>query len=195
MKLLELEIQNVRGIRDLIITPNGNNFVVWGPNGSGKSAVVDSLDFLLTGEITRLTGRGTRGISLRNHGPHIDCEPGDAWVRGRFQFRNVDKPIELRRCLDSPNVIEYDENFTEQIEPTLDLAKRGQHVLTRRDILRYITAESGTRAREIQELLNITEIEQLRSAFRRTTNNLEKEKEAAEQARARIVIMLLFYFE
>ena len=165
MKLLELEIQNIRGIRELRITPNGNNFVVWGPNGSGKSAVVDSLDFLLTGEITRLTGRGTRGISLRNHGPHIDCEPEDAWVRGLIQFSNVEGPIELRRSLGAPGLIEYDEKFSEQINETLEIARRGQHVLTRRDILRYITAESSTRAREIQELLNITEIENIRSAI------------------------------
>lgn len=180
MKLLELEIHNVRGIRELIITPDGNNFVIWGPNGSGKSAVVDSLDFLLTGEITRLTGRGTRGISLKNHGPHIDCDPGDAWVRGRFQFHNIGEPIEIRRCLETPNIIEYDKKFAEQIMPTLDLAKREQHVLTRRDILRYITSEASTRAQDIQELLNITEIGKLRSAYRRTINILEKEKEAIE---------------
>jgi len=70
MKILELEIHNVRGIRDIILTPNGKNLVVWGPNGSGKSAVVDALDFLLTGKITRLMGKGTGGITLNKHGPH-----------------------------------------------------------------------------------------------------------------------------
>jgi recombinational DNA repair ATPase RecF len=41
MKLLELEIHNIRGIRHLLLKPDGKNLVVWGPNGSGKSAVVD----------------------------------------------------------------------------------------------------------------------------------------------------------
>ncbi len=45
MRLLELEIHNVRGICDLTLKPSGKNLVVWGQNGSGKSAVVDSIDF------------------------------------------------------------------------------------------------------------------------------------------------------
>lgn len=181
MKLLELEIKNIRGIREILITPNGNNFVIHGPNGSGKSAVVDSIDFLLTGEIDRLTGRGTRGISLSEHGPHIDCDPEDSWVRGIFKIPNIDEPIELRRCIKSSSLLEYDTSFSDQIEPVLEVAQRGQHVLTRRDILRYITAEAGTRAKEIQEILNITEIERIRSALRRTITNLEREKVTAEQ--------------
>ena len=52
MKLIELEIKNVRGIKYITLRPNGSNFVVWGSNGSGKSAVVDAIDFLLTGRIT-----------------------------------------------------------------------------------------------------------------------------------------------
>jgi recombinational DNA repair ATPase RecF len=74
MKLLELEIDKVRGIQHLFVKPNGANFVIWGPNGSGKSAVVDAIDFLLTGRIQRLTGKGTGAISLAKHGPHIDHE-------------------------------------------------------------------------------------------------------------------------
>lgn len=48
MKLMNLEINNIRGIHHLESSLNGDNLVIWGPNGSGKSAVVDSIDFLLT---------------------------------------------------------------------------------------------------------------------------------------------------
>ena len=81
MKLLELEINNVRGIRQGLLRPSGKNIVIWGPNGSGKSGVVDALDFLLTGRISRLMGKGTGNISLATHGPHVDCKPADATVR------------------------------------------------------------------------------------------------------------------
>lgn len=87
MKLLELEIDNVRGIGHLLLKPDGKNFVVWGPNGSGKSAVVDAIDFLLTGRITRLIGKGTGGITLAEHGPHIDHEPEEAIVRAVVRVR------------------------------------------------------------------------------------------------------------
>jgi len=59
MKIHELEIHNLRGIKHLKLVTNGENFAVTGPNGAGKSAVVDSIDFLLTGKIQRLTGKGT----------------------------------------------------------------------------------------------------------------------------------------
>lgn len=72
MKLLELEIHNFRGARDLKIKPEGKNFLIWGANGSGKSTVVDALDFLLTGNISRMTGKGTKDIKLKEHAPHID---------------------------------------------------------------------------------------------------------------------------
>ncbi|MBU4179905.1 MAG: ATP-binding protein [Actinobacteria bacterium] len=75
MRLIELDINSVRGITQLTLSPDGKNIVIYGPNGSGKSAVVDAIDFLLTGDISRLSGSGTSGISLKEHGPHIDKQP------------------------------------------------------------------------------------------------------------------------
>ncbi len=66
MRLIELEIQNMRGIRSLKLHPGGRNMIVLGPNGSGKSAVVEAVHFLLTGKISRLTGEGT---GRRRQGP------------------------------------------------------------------------------------------------------------------------------
>ena len=106
MKILELKIKNVRGIKSLQLKPNGKNFVVWGPNGSGKSAVVDAIDFLLTGRISRLMGKGTGKISLRRHGPHIDCAPEDASVRGIFELSGIEKPVEITRSMDSTLLLE-----------------------------------------------------------------------------------------
>ncbi len=74
MKILELKINKIRGIKSLTLTPKGNTFVVWGPNGTGKSGVIDSIDFLLTGQITRLIGASTKALTLKKHGPHIDEE-------------------------------------------------------------------------------------------------------------------------
>ena len=65
MKLLKLEIHNFRGIRNLSIEPHGENFLIYGPNGTGKSAVVDAIDFILTGQISRMKGKGTKDINLK----------------------------------------------------------------------------------------------------------------------------------
>jgi DNA repair exonuclease SbcCD ATPase subunit len=39
--------------------------------GSGKSGVIEAIDFGLTGQMGRLTGRGTNGLSVSEHGPHV----------------------------------------------------------------------------------------------------------------------------
>jgi recombinational DNA repair ATPase RecF len=182
MRLLELEIHNVRGIRDLLLKPDGKNFLVWGPNGSGKSAVVDAIDFLLTGRVSRLTGKGTGDIKLSEHGPHIDHKPEEATVRAIVRVPGAADPVEIARCMGDPSALKAQGSAAPLLEPILTLAGRGQHVLTRREILKYITADAGTRAQQIQELLNIGEIEEIRKALVNVRNDLGKDSQAAERA-------------
>nr|QNO46228.1 DNA replication and repair protein RecF [Methanosarcinales archaeon ANME-2c ERB4] len=182
MRLIELEIDNVRGITHLLLKPEGENFVVWGPNGSGKSAVVDAIDFLLTGRISRLTGEGTGSITLNEHGPHIDHEPIDAVVRAVIQLPGIEEPFEIKRCMGRHSVLECDDSIKPYFEPVMALASRGQHVLTRREILKYITSDASTRAQEIQHLLNVAEIDNVRKAFVKVQNIRKKERQATEHA-------------
>jgi len=180
MKIIELEIYNMRGIRDILLTPKEQNLVVWGPNGSGKSGVVDAVDFLLTGKITRLTGEGSKGVSLNKHGPHIDCKPEEAIVRAKIKLPNLSEPIEIKRCMGNPSRLECDKAVLHHLEPIMALAKQGQHVLTRREILRYITSEGGSRAQEIQSLLNISEVEDIRKSLVKVQNDFGKEFQSAK---------------
>ena len=182
MRLIELEIDNVRGITHLVLKPEGKNFVIWGPNGSGKSAVVDAIDFLLTGRISRLMGEGTGSITLNEHGPHIDHEPIDAVVRAVIQLPGIKEPFEIKRCMGRHSVLECDDSIKPYFEPVMALASRGQHVLTRREILKYITSDASTRAQEIQHLLNVAEIDNVRKAFVKVQNILKKERQTAEHA-------------
>lgn len=182
MKLLELEIQNFRGVKHLKIEPRGNNFLIWGPNGSGKSAIVDSLDFLLTGNVSRMTGKGTKDIKINKHAPHIDFKPADVEVRAIVKLQNLDRPVEIKRSLKDPKKLIYDTSVSPYLEPVLELASRGQHVLTRREILNYITAESSTRARQIEKLLKIDEVEKLRSNLNKSKNTLKNEHKSAQDA-------------
>jgi len=190
MKLLELDIRYVRGIHTLELTPNGNNQVIWGPNGSGKSAVVDAVDFLLTGQISRLAGRGAGELSLTQHGPHVDHTEEEATVTGIFRVPGVPAPLKLSRCFSDPGTLAYDHAYAANLEPILALARRGQHVLSRREILKYIWAEAGTRAEQIQELLNLKDVEDIRQALVRAEHDLARELTAAianvEKARSEL---------
>jgi AAA15 family ATPase/GTPase len=183
MKILELDIQNVRGIPNLSLKPGGKNLVIWGLNGSGKSAVVDAIDFLLTSHISRLIGEGTGEISLAKHGPHIDHKPKEAIVRALIKLDLIKEPVEIKRCMDKPLEVEIncEKESKKFVEFVLWNAQRGQHVLARREILKYIHSEAGNRAKRIQELLNLSEIENIRSALVTVKHKAEEEYRASQR--------------
>lgn len=182
MKILELSVQHVRGIHDIDLDPNGENLLIWGPNGAGKSAIVDAVDFLLTGEISRLTGEGTGGLSLKAHGPHIDYEPSTAAVAASVRIQGVPEPIQISRCMGSPKELVCDPAYIKKLRPALEAARQHQHILSRRELLRFITAEPSTRAEGIQELLSLSPIEKVRSALVKLRNESQRARKAEEKS-------------
>jgi len=184
MKILKLEIKNVRGIPDLTVEPNGKSFVIYGPNGSGKSAVIDAVDFLLTGKIARLSGEGTEGVSLKEHGPHIDkvTDLTNVEVCSEIEVPGITESITISRKMSKPNELYYEKKYEVQLTPILDLLNRGQYVFTRREILKLITAKSSSRAQEIQKVLKLSELEDIRSNLVRIINESRREHNAADVA-------------
>lgn len=170
MRLLSLEITNFRGIKSITLNPKGENFVVWGQNGSGKSAVVDAIDFLLTGRISRLAGEGAGSLSLLKHGPHVDYKPEDSYIKATVAIPGLAGSVVLERKLSNPTALIVDKKVIASIQLILAVAESGQHVLTRREILRYIMAEGGKRSQQVQELLNVREVEDTRQAFVKLSN-------------------------
>lgn len=181
MKILELYIKNIRGIKEISIKPNGKNFVVSGPNGTGKSAVVDALDFLFTGDISRLKGEGTSGISLKEHGPHIDSEPKETIVRATIKMPNSENICTVERSISNPDKLKIISGDPKELSEALEIAKRGQHVLSRREILKYIAAQRGERSKEIQALLNLQKVGVLRALFVSTENEAAKQFESVQK--------------
>jgi len=184
MKILKLDIKYVRGIPDLAIEPKGKSFVVYGPNGSGKSAVVDSIDFLLTGKIARLSGEGTEGVSLKQHGPHIDmvADLTNVEVNAEIEVPGIIDKVLISRTMSKPNELQYDRKHETQLAPILELLNRGQYVFTRREVLKLITAKSSTRAQEIQKVLKLTELEDIRINLVKVYSHAKREYEGAERA-------------
>jgi recombinational DNA repair ATPase RecF len=166
MKILDLEIEHIRGIKDKIpITLDGNNIVIFGPNGTGKSGIVDAVDFLFTGDISRLSGRGSKGMSLKEHGPHIDSNPENAIIKAKVLFEGKPTPVVLERQMSNPKVLIGCDEIDSDCKEALNIASKGQHVLSRSEILKFIEAESGQRSKEIQALLNLSKIEETRATF------------------------------
>ena len=127
-------------------------------------------------------GEGTSGITLTRHGPHIDQEPESAIVTATVQLEGIAQPIQLSRCMSQPDQLVCPDEAKTSLAKTRDLMRRGGVVLTRRDILRYVAAEAGKRANEVEELLNLKDVNDVRSSLVRARTELTRNEKAAQRA-------------
>ena len=176
IKLESVHIEWARGIaQKLELDFQQKPFAISGPNGSGKSAVVDAVEFALTGQIGRLEGTGTKGLSVTEHGPHVDKAkfPDASFVSLRMHIPELKKSATITRKFKSPK--------DPRIEPADDdvkalLAEVAAHpeiTLSRREIIRFILVEPSRRSAEIQTLLKLDEIGETRSALNTAHNRLQ----------------------
>jgi recombinational DNA repair ATPase RecF len=175
MKIHELEITDLRGIRHVTLKPGGKNYVIWGPNGSGKSAVVDAIDFLFQGRMARLEGAGTGEISTAKHGFHVDSQQSKAVVQAIVSLDGIKGTFSLSRALAKPQVLIFPREHEEQLRPVLEVMRTGQYVLTRREILRFITSTGAERAKWIQILLRLESLETMRSTLVKVAHESKKQ--------------------
>lgn len=169
-----VRIQELRGIRELEIKPGRKSFVISGPNGSGKSGVVDAIEFGLTGEISRLAGKGTVGLTVQRHGPHVDRrdDPGVAEVVLTLYVPETKKTAVLTRNVKTAKSFSLspdDPGIRAAVEET---AQHPELILSRREIIKYIIVEAGERSREIQAILKLDEIGNIRSVLATVKNRL-----------------------
>ena len=182
MKLLELEVRNVRGLVELHLNFDGKNVVIWGSNGSGKSCVIDAIDFLFTGRIARLSGSGTAGITLPRHGPHIDHQPQSAVVTAKLRIAGKPDPVVIQRCIERPDNLSCTNDVQATVAEFGEVMSRGGVSLTRREILKYVTSEASERGRQIQEILNLEILEEARRSIFRARTELRRDKRNSDQA-------------
>lgn len=183
MELERLTICNFRGIRgEMSIEPEGDNVVLVGPNGSGKSSVIEAMDFLLNGDIEALSGEGTSGISMVNHGPHIDANAGDSWVEA--EFTQLGESITVSRSFSNRGTPEYeasDNSIRDAYEQLVETADRGLHLLSRDEILQFITSQGQTRSKRIRSLLNVNNVKERRLVLDRAATHFEELAEQKER--------------
>ena len=167
-------IRELRGIRELEIDLDRKNFVVSGPNGSGKSGVVDAIQFALTGEMSRLSGTGTRGLSVARHGPHVvrQDDPASAEVSLRFYVPDLEKSAILTRNVKNVKRFSLEPDDPEIRAIIEEVAGHPAVTLSRREIIKYILVEAGQRSKQIQELLKLEAIGQTRGVLKTMGNKL-----------------------
>ncbi|MCQ3810177.1 MAG: AAA family ATPase [Acidimicrobiia bacterium] len=175
IKIEKVRIQELRGIRDLQLNLNAKSFAVCGPNGSGKSGVVDAIEFGLTGNISRLKGKGTGALSVRRHGPHIlQQNPLEhSQVSLEIRLLDLDRVVTVTRSIKDPDqpLLNPDDD---KIRTVLrEVASHPEIVLSRREVIKFILAEPTERSKEIQALLRLDNIGATRAILKSVQNKIK----------------------
>lgn len=173
IRIEAITIREFRGIRDLTLKMDGRNFAACGPNGTGKSGIVDAIEFALTGSISRLSGAGTGGLSVKAHGPHVDVrdQPGAAVVTLQVSVPSLGgKMATITRTVKGAGKPTIKPRDADILEALTSVERHPEFVLSRRELIRYVLSEPGERSREVQALLRLETIEKLRGVLQKIAN-------------------------
>ncbi len=174
IRIESITIREFRGIRDLSLKLNGQNFAACGPNGTGKSGIVDAIEFALTGNISRLSGAGTGGLSVKSHGPHVDLrdKPENAVVTLEVTIPSLaGKRARITRSVKTSGTPpKIEPNDPEVLRAFSRVAAHPEFVLSRRELIRYVLSEPGERSKAVMALLRLEEIEKLRAVLQKIAN-------------------------
>jgi recombinational DNA repair ATPase RecF len=183
IRVKTLHIEDFRGVRELDLDLAGNNFGICGPNGTGKSGVVDAIEFCLTGDVTRLSGQGTAGLSVKSHAPHVDqrTHPEKANVTITGDIPSLGKTVKIHRSVKNPKNVRVAPSDAAVKGIVAELETHPEFALSRREIVKYIITPPGQRSIDVQTLLRLDHLERLRKAF--TAFNNKRKGEAEEGAR------------
>ena len=184
IRIKTIHIEEFRGIRKLDIDLASKNFGIYGPNGTGKSGIVDAIEFCLTGNITRLSGPGTIGLSVKDHAPHVDqrANPEKAKVTISAHIPSIDKDITLSRSVKKPKnleIIPTNEDIATVVE---ELQAHPEFALSRREIVKYIITPPGQRSEDVQTLLRLDHLENLRKSLKTFANKCKNKADETVQA-------------
>ncbi len=187
MKIDSLSIRNFRGIKDLTIPFDKKSWVIHGRNGSGKSGVIDAIEFGLSGTIGRLTGEGRGTVSVKEHGPHVDSKekPQEAEIVLSLDLNGQGDHKVTRNC-NTPSKFK----ITPENQASKLFNVGNEIVLSRREILKFILTEPGKRSKEVQSLLKIEKLDEIRSALQTLKNkvgrNLSAETQEFDRAKTKL---------
>jgi len=139
--------------------------------------VVDDLEFALTGNVSRLSGEGRGDISLKQHGPHVDRrnDPDKARVTVRVTIPSLSKTVTIERSLKNAAAARIVPADSVVLEVLRQVEAHPEIVLSRRELIRYVLATPGKRAEEVQALLHLDQVEQVRVGLQKIANACEKQ--------------------
>lgn len=182
IQLEHLRIEEFRGIREIDLPLGSKSFVVHGPNGSGKSGVVDAIDFVLTGDIGRLAGSGTGGVTLAKHGPHVHQRDNPAAAIVTLTVKDIDTgaTAALKRSIKNPAQFTLNPDTIEMREAIAHAQAHPELTLSRREIIKYVVSKPADRAQGVQALLKLERLDLFRRLLRSSLTKISGELTTAD---------------
>ena len=175
VKIKAINIRAFRGIPDLELQLAGKNLLLRGENGTGKSSIVEAIEFFFTGKISHL--EGTRGLSLQQHGPHVNFEPSDVNVEITF---NPDS-VSLNRTFESSP------SPPEQFEDYFQITQKGTFNLRRSQILTFIMSNPADRFRAIGSIIGVDPLDAIELEMMRVRDNLKGERDSKKEKTGELI--------
>ena len=182
IQIEKIDIADFRGIRHLVLDLKKNSFGIAGPNGTGKSGIVDAIEFALTGNITRLGGAGTAELSVKAHAPHVDSanKPENAIVALTAYLPAQKKSFTIERSVKAYNNPKLAPDDADTRAALAKLQTHPEFALSRREIIKYILTPAGKRNTDVQILLRLDQIEEVRTSLQRVANDTKREHKRAQ---------------
>lgn len=123
-----------------------------------------------------MSGEGTGELSLKKHGPHVDCKNCEiSSVLISFFIPGLGKDATIfRRVSDAENpVVTPDEPEIHSIVAQIE--SRPEFCLSRRQLIKFILATPVNRSQYVQALLQLDEIDSLRLSLNKIANSSKKD--------------------
>ena len=185
IRIKTIRIEEFRGIKDLTLDLGGDCYGICGPNGTGKSGVVDAIEFCLTGSLTRLSGQGQGELSVGRHAPHVDSRtaPENAKVEMTAHIPSLGKDVTIARSVKFPKQVSVTPSGGVEEEIVSSLQAHPEFALSRREIAKYIITPPSQRSTDVQNLLRLDHIGDLRKVLNSFKKSASKEAKDAAGAK------------
>ena len=135
----------------------------------------------MTGDITRLSGQGSRELSVARHAPHVDAgeKSPNSVVTITGRLPDINGSVTIERSVKTSSKANVTPRDQAVIDAVTEIERHPEFALSRREIAKYIMTPAGQRAEDVQTLLRLGELDKIRKAL---TTVAHKEKSASGNA-------------
>ncbi|MDZ4819545.1 MAG: AAA family ATPase [Planctomycetota bacterium] len=164
-----IRFEHFRGLPDNDFNLKGKSLVLLGSNGKGKSAIVDGIEFVFSGQVSRFVGAGTGSIDHDDAIQHVK-KLGVPKVTLSLNPPNG----AISRSLDSEKLSVTDRQAVKDYlehHPGVDA-----FILRRAKILNFVCDQDADRYRKFIQLLGVSHVDTLQRIF------VEAERQAKDSA-------------